>query len=175
LFAGALFLIMKRRKVWAVLGATEGLGPATIKYLLSRNQAVITLTHDDPTRLCDSLKAFTHHHGFIDILINNFAYALIDGLEKVTITSLEDQVNKSVYETLDIIKQVIPYMNPYSEKQVISIPPKPCILRDSGEPVYDERAEAVEKYCSGLEQELLTLDGKITYLASKGSRSLWRE
>ncbi len=161
---------MKRIKVWAVLGATEGLGPATIKYLLSRDQAVIALTHDDPTRLCDSLKSFTGRHGPIDMLIDNLAYGLIDGLEKASAARLEVQIEKNLHETLDLLKLILPYMVPCPEGQIISMPPKPCLFMDSGEPVYDERADAVEQYCSRLEKELLILDDKITYLAPKGTR-----
>jgi len=166
---------MKRIKAWAVLGATEGLGPATIDYLLSRDQAVIALTHADPIGLSDSLKAFTGRHGLIEILIDNLAYGLIDGLEKAPAAHLEAQIEKGLHETLAIVKLLLPYMAPCPEGKIISMPPKPCLFMDSGEPVYDERADAVKQYCSRLEKELLILDDKITYLAPKGTRSLWRE
>lgn len=166
---------MKPLKVWAVLGASQGLGPATIKYLLSRDQAVIALTHDDPGNLCESLNDFTDRHGQIDILIDNFAYGLVDALEKTAGAPFEAQIEKRLKETLYIIKLILPYMAPYPHGQIIGMPPKPCTLLDSGEPVYDERADAVEQYRSRLEKRLLTLDDKISYLAPKGNRTIWRE
>jgi NADP-dependent 3-hydroxy acid dehydrogenase YdfG len=166
---------MKKSKVWAVLGASEGLGPATIKYLLSRDQPVIALAHGNPAGLCDALNAFTSRHGLIDILIDNLAYGLIDGLEKTTAAHVEAQIEKNLLETLYTIKLVLPYMASCPEGQIIGMPPKPCVLMDSGEPVYDERADAVERYCTQLQKKLLTLDDKITYLAPKGNRSLWRK
>ncbi|MFT3855863.1 MAG: hypothetical protein QM733_24520 [Ilumatobacteraceae bacterium] len=166
---------MKRVKAWAVLGATEGLGLATIKYLLSRDQKVFAVPDSDPYRLCNSLKVFTDRHGPIDIIIDNLAYNLIDGLTETTAVYLEVQIEKSLRETLDVVKLILPYMAPGHEGQIISMPPKPCLLMDSGEPVYDERADAVQQYSSRLKQELLILNDKISYLAIKGTRSLWRE
>jgi hypothetical protein len=156
---------MKRVKAWAVLGAAKGLGPVTIKYLLSRNQAVLAVEDVDPMRLCDALKVFTGCHGPIDILIDNLAYNLVDDLTKTT--SFEVQIGKSLRETLDAVRLILPYMG--SGKKVVSIPPKPCLLMDSGEPVYDERSDAVQLYCNRLKKELLILDNKIAYLASKGT------
>ena len=37
---------MNLRKVWAITGAGDGLGPATVKYLTSRQQRVIALVED---------------------------------------------------------------------------------------------------------------------------------
>ncbi|MDR3712625.1 MAG: hypothetical protein P4L51_07410 [Puia sp.] len=169
---------MKKGKVWAVLGAGEGLGPATIRYLLSREQTIFAVKEGDPIRLCDSLKVFTGRYGPINILIDNLAYNLIDGLAMTTAHYLEFQIEKRLREVLETIRLILPYMVPGPEGQIISIPPKPYLFMDSGEPVYDERADAVQQYCSWLKKELLILDNKITYityLAPKGIGSLWRE
>jgi short-subunit dehydrogenase len=166
---------MKKNKTWAVLGASEGLGAATINYLLSRGQPVIALGHGEPSGLCKSLDAFTSRHGLINIVVDNLAYGLIDGLEKTTASHFEAHIEKRLLDTLYTIKLILPYMAPFPEGQIIGMPLKPCVLLDSGEPLYDERADAVEQYCTELEKELLALDDKITYLAPKGNRSSWRD
>jgi hypothetical protein len=144
---------MKRNKIWAVLGASEGLGPATIDYLLSRDQVVLVLAQDDPGELCDSLEAFTNRYGLIDILIDNLAYGLIDELHLSPNAKLEARIEKN----LAIIKSILPYMTPGPDGRIVGMPP------------------VEQKYCQKLEKALLTLDDKITYLAPKSNRSLWRK
>jgi hypothetical protein len=86
---------MKKNKLWAIAGASAGLGPATIKYLLSRQQTVIALTCDGQAEKelldlpsagleiaaislaekmvsCNCLRELTDRYGPIHTLIDNY-------------------------------------------------------------------------------------------------------
>lgn len=69
---------MNNPKIWLVLGATEGLGPAAVSYLLTNNQLVIPVDTSLQLPLADEIPHLTYPYGPLDFIINNSNYNLFN-------------------------------------------------------------------------------------------------
>jgi NAD(P)-dependent dehydrogenase (short-subunit alcohol dehydrogenase family) len=112
---------MNKNKLWAIAGASSGLGPATIKYLLSRQQTVIALTCDGQAQKklrempsenleiaaislaekrdsCNCLRELTDRYGPIHTLIDN-------------------------YRSIPMVELILPYLDKQEGRIVLAPPP----------------------------------------------------
>lgn len=179
---------MINSKVWIITGAMEGLGPAVVRFLLTKSQRVIALAPGElPVDLfsgyeneklyvlnidladeCISgqaMKRIVKDWGAADILINNCSYGLIDLLKGSSdIEDIETRKKDYLHRTLQTIRLVLPLMKAGKDGHIISLPPKTCLDKIEYNFLYAELAGAIESFSSSLNQKLSEMDKKLTII-----------
>ena len=179
---------MRISKVWIITGSTEGLGPAVVRYLLTRNQRVIALVPDnfsinlfsgyeseklhrlninldDKCTCKQAMKMIVKDWGAADMLINNCGYGLIDTLKSGSnILEIENEKEQYLDCTLQTIRLVLPFMKAGPKGHIISLPPKPCLDKLENNILYTVLAETLESFSNSLNQRLRVMDKKLTII-----------
>ncbi len=179
---------MKDRKVWVIIGATEGLGPATISYLLSREQIIIDvskglgpyidLASHRPDKLffvntkqgygapfISSMKSIKVQHGKIDIIVNNSAYYLLDTIKTEGSNKATELIESQIRDIGSLVRALLPFSKEKSGSRLINIPPRLC----STEEADPQRTAFMEKtrdaYLQALAEELSSANITTLFIA----------
>ena len=136
---------MKDPKKWLIWGATDGLGPAAVKYLRANKQMVVVDIKHLPAQL--------------DFMINNSNYHLFS---KGT-----PDIDTNVSTTMALLHTALPYLKP--DGTIINIPPQLC-LATVEDPVQKQQLQwEMDSFLSGLRRELQGLNRKL-YFIEPGER-----
>ncbi len=136
---------MKSKKVWFVTGASKGLGLTLVKQLLDQGYQVTATsrTADDLTRsvgivhlenflalavnlkseqsIADAVEKTISRFGRIDVVVNNAGYGLTGSLEELTDEEARDNFDINVFGSLNVIRQVIPYLRMQQSGHIFNI------------------------------------------------------
>ena len=135
---------METQKVWYVTGASKGLGLSLVKKLLdegyrvaatSRNlkqliEAVdvdsvnflpleVDLTNEDSVK--ESLEKTERIFRSIDVVVNNAGYGIGGTIEALTDEETRTNFDVNVFGTLNVIRQVMPYLRGQQSGHIINI------------------------------------------------------
>jgi NAD(P)-dependent dehydrogenase (short-subunit alcohol dehydrogenase family) len=133
-----------KNKVWFITGASKGLGLALVKKLLeagykvaatSRNigdlqQAVkadsktflpLAMNITDESSVEKGIKETVKQFGSIDVVVNNAGYGLAGALEELSDTETRENFNINVFGSLNVIRQVLPYLRKQQSGHVFNI------------------------------------------------------
>jgi NAD(P)-dependent dehydrogenase (short-subunit alcohol dehydrogenase family) len=179
---------MANPKVWVVMGATEGLGLAAIKYLVLKKQRVIALIVNDPGAshiyetmpenlqvvyvdtsnlqvLRKDLKKVIRQYGLIDFIINNSNYKLFDrsGEDSEHLQS-QNSITVNISETIALLKELLPYFRKHSIGSVINIPPQLCLATVNDKAEANRLTVTMEIFLKNLHKELKSLDCPLNFL-----------
>lgn len=178
---------MKNPKIWAVLGATDGLGNAAIKYLIANDQIVIAFITDyDPAnKLFEKIPDNLHlvrvkypskintnselaelmlRYGAIDFVINNSNYKLFNDSQSKSSRQIHKDVSKSVSDTAELIKAIIPYLRKLPKGNVINIPPQLCLAMIPDRENAKSLSAAMDLFLEKLHNQLREMDFGLTFL-----------
>lgn len=170
---------MNASKVWYVTGASQGLGLALVKQLLTNgyrvaatsrkaetlNQAVgvndpvlflplaVDLGNIDSIR--SSVKETLFHFGTIDVLVNNAGYGMAGTLEETDEQDIINILNVNVLATLNVTKIVLPVMRQQKSGYIINMGSVAGFVGAPGWSVYSATKAAIAAF-----SEVLALDVK---------------
>jgi NADP-dependent 3-hydroxy acid dehydrogenase YdfG len=170
---------MKKANVWLILGGSEGLGFAAVKYLAANRQSVIAVMDEAKSAHCpdnlsvissntqnlpNAIKALGFEHGSIDYIINNSNYKLFDQFTPGFEQHIETAVDAGLENTKAIMDSLLPFLRKYPRGNVINVPPQLCLMSVPEPAVADKLAGAMAEFLKILRQELEKLDCKLTFL-----------
>lgn len=175
---------MMNTKVWIVTGASQGLGLATVKYLLAKKQIVIATTRDK-NKFADltddnlevisldlnsdeAVRAAMHTiistYGQIDVLINNAGYGYVGAIEEASQQDIEQIMAINLYASIRMVRYVLPYMRAAHSGHIINLSSLAGFVGSPGFGVYNAAKFAVEGYSEALALELKDLGIKVTII-----------
>ena len=131
-------------KVWYITGASKGLGLALVKELLSQGFKVAATSRNiselsaavatdaqnflplavslaDEASVQSSIAKTIEHFGKIDVVVNNAGYGLTGALEELTDEEARGNFNINVFGTLNVIRQVLPYLRRQNSGHIFNI------------------------------------------------------
>eukprot|EP01132_Coremiostelium_polycephalum_P000625 gene625-775_t len=129
--------------VWVVTGASQGLGLALVKKLLSENYKVAGTTRnveslkkevgDHPnflalkTNLSDdqdvknTVKKVVDHFGRVNVLVNNAGYSVIGSIEEFTDEEARTNFDVNLFGALNFMRNVLPYFRAQKKGLIYNI------------------------------------------------------
>lgn len=145
---------MKNSKVWMIIGASEGLGPAAVRYLLSKQQTIVAvlkdtadtleipvdnqgtlylvyLTDENESSFSSVITGIVALHGKIDMLINNFGYSLMDVIKANGLDKAENLIAAAVMENGLLIRTIVLFLKKEPESRLINLPPRFCSMEET--------------------------------------------
>ncbi|XZF14114.1 hypothetical protein ACTHGU_20240 [Chitinophagaceae bacterium MMS25-I14] len=147
---------MNNPKVWLILGATEGLGPAAISYLLANNQLVIPVDTSERLPFSEEMAGFAAHYGPLDFVINNSNYNLFH--------DCTPDITGCVAMTVDVLRVLAYFLQREPRGSIINMPPQLCLATIS-DPVHGRLlSEQMDTFLSALRLKLETLDCGLHFL-----------
>jgi NAD(P)-dependent dehydrogenase (short-subunit alcohol dehydrogenase family) len=177
---------MKSQKTWLITGASQGLGLATIKYLLSRRQVVIATTRDvakfDATVLANpnlevialdltseiavqnAVELIALKYGKIDLLINNAGYGFAGAIEEASEEEISRVLAINVEATLRMTRYVLPVMRNAGCGHIINLSSASGLVSTPGFGIYNAAKYAVEGFTEALYHECRDLGIKVTLI-----------
>lgn len=178
---------MEQRKIWIITDASQGLGLATVKYLLSRHQQVIAITANkraffrktglnhprlevmglDLSSETEVEKAIAKIHrsfGQIDVLINNAGFGYLGAVEEASQEDISKVFEANVFSSLRMIRHVLPYMRNARSGHIFNLSIVGGITAFPGFGVYNATKSAMEGLSKALYGELAELGIKVTII-----------
>lgn len=177
---------MKENKIWLITGTSKGIGFATVRYLLSKNQTVIATTRNaeqfdkivsenpklevlnlDLTDEIAVKNAVTHiadKYGAIDMLINNAGYGFIGAIEEASEIEISKLLAINVEATLRVTRYVLPIMRKARKGHIIYLSSASGLVSSAGFGIYNASKYAVEGFSEALHHEVKDLGIKVTII-----------
>jgi|GEM_PF-3251448 len=178
---------MKKGKVWMIIGAAEGLGPATVRYLLSKQQTIIAVLKDTGETLeipadnpgilylvyfgenkdssfISMITGIVAIHGKIDLLINNLGYSLLDNIKAEGPDQAENIIEAAIIENGSLIRAVLLFFKKEPDGRLINLPPRFCAMEEV-DPKRRTFIESVrEKYSQALSKDFSNLNIEVKFI-----------
>ena len=178
---------MNNSKVWLVIGASDGLGAAAIKYLVAKKQIVVALVINDsaleqfydhePENLHtinievfniitieETLENITAKYGWINYIINNSNYQFFNRLKHKKFSQIKEEISANISATIGMIKSLLPFLNKEPIGHIINIPPQLCLATLPGRSNAELLTLSIDLFLKNLHDELLSLDCKLSFL-----------
>lgn len=147
---------MKESKVWLILGAGAGLGPAAVKYLRANRQVVIPVDTTAGLPAREALVKAASRCGRIDFIINNANYHLFNN-------GVRDTGN-DIMTTVSALKTLTPFLNKSPGERIINIPPKLCLATLTDQEEGGKLLQAMNDFLTELRVELQALNCGLHFL-----------
>ena len=168
---------MEAKKVWFVTGASKGLGLSLVRKLLQNGYRVAATTRNtqaliDEVGQCsdvflplevtitdnnDVKKAIEKtmaHFGQIDVVVNNAGYGQTGTLEELTDEEARANFDVNVFGTLNVIRNVMPYLRSQRSGTIFNISSVGGILGNfAGWGIYCSTKFAVAGFTEALAEE----------------------
>lgn len=173
-----------KTKTWLVTGASQGLGLATVKYLLSRGQRVIATTRNANTfdaelRANDQLEvvslditneaavknavaALADKYSAIDVLINNAGYGFAAAIEEASEEEIAKVMAVNFEASIRMTRHILPVMRKAGNGHIINLSSIQGVSSTQGFGIYNAAKYAVEGYTEALYHEVKELGIKVT-------------
>ncbi|WP_158797556.1 SDR family oxidoreductase [Pedobacter sp. L105] len=185
---------MDTQKVWYVTGASKGLGLALVKKLLedgyrvaatSRNlkqliEAVdvessdflpleVDLTSDESVK--ESLEKTWQIFKSVDVVVNNAGYGIGGTIEELTDSETRSNFDVNVFGTLNVIRQVMPYLRGQKSGHIINISSIGGFAGATGWSVYAASKFAIVGLSEVLAEDVKEFGIKVTVVMPGGFRT----
>jgi NAD(P)-dependent dehydrogenase (short-subunit alcohol dehydrogenase family) len=185
---------MQTQKTWFITGASKGFGLSLVKQLLSAGQQVaatsrninelvkavntnssnflpiqVNLADEDSVgcALHNTKKAF----GRIDVVVNNAGYGIGGSIEELTDKETRDSFDVNVFGTLNVIRNVMPYMRKQQSGHIINISSIAGIAPATGWAVYAATKFSVVGLSEVLAEDVKEFGVKVTVVAPGAFRT----
>lgn len=177
---------MENTKVWLVTGASQGLGLATVKYLLTRGHTVIATTRGSSkfdhsiaghqnlevlsldltseVAVSSAVSQIAAKYGRIDVLINNAGYGFLGAVEEATSAEIDQIMSVNVSAVLRMVRHVLPYMRSARKGHIINLSSIAGIVSAPGFGIYNASKYAVEGFTEAMSHELKDLGIQVTLI-----------
>ncbi|TRW27563.1 SDR family NAD(P)-dependent oxidoreductase [Flavobacterium zepuense] len=177
---------MKNNKIWLVTGASQGLGLATVKYLLSRQQTVIATTRNadafdstvrtnpllevisldltSETAVKDAVANIAAKYGGIDMLINNAGYGFAGAVEEAAEEEVAKVMAVNFEASIRMTRNVLPVMRKAGAGHIINLSSIQGLASTPGFGIYNAAKYAVEGFSEALYHEVKGLGIKVTII-----------
>jgi short-subunit dehydrogenase len=186
---------MDTEKVWYVTGASQGLGLATVKKLLSSGYRVAATTRNEeklsdavgvfdttrflpieiqiqnPDRIDESIQRTLWHFGRIDVVINNAGYGMAGTVEEITEQKIRDIFEVNILTTISVVKSVLPIMRKQRSGYIINIGSVAGFAGAPGWAVYSATKAAVAAFSEVLAMDVKEFGIKVTVVQPSGFRT----
>lgn len=172
------------KKVWLITGASQGLGLALVKHLLSQGQYVIATTRN-PTKfeqtglkdenlkivqlditsdsdVKEAVAGIMKKYGRIDVLVNNAGFGFIGGIEEATMDEIQDVIAINVLASVRLVQAVLPGMRAVKNGHIINLSSIAGLISSPGIGIYNLAKYAVEGFSESLNLEVQALGIKVT-------------
>ncbi|GAA4154251.1 oxidoreductase [Chryseobacterium ginsenosidimutans] len=177
---------MKNNKIWLITGASQGIGFAAIRYLLSKNQTIIATTRNvdafdkeviknpnlevisldltNETAVENSISYVAEKYGTIDLLINNAGYGFVGAIEEAYELDIAKVLSINVEVTLRMTRFVLPIMRKAGSGHIINLSSVSGLASSPGFGIYNAAKYAVEGLSEALYHEVKDLGIKVTII-----------
>ncbi|WP_284653468.1 oxidoreductase [Flavobacterium terrisoli] len=177
---------MKNNKVWLITGASQGIGFAAVRYLLSKNQTVIATTRDADTfdknviknpllevisldltneeNVEKAVSYVSEKYGTIDILINNAGFGFVGAIEEASEDEIAKVLSINVEATIRMTRYVLPVMRKAGSGHIINLSSASGLVSSAGFGIYNAAKYAVEGFSEALYHEVKDLGIKVTII-----------
>jgi short-subunit dehydrogenase len=177
---------MKNNKIWLITGASQGIGFAAVRYLLSRNQTVIATTRNadvfdkeviknpklevisldltNETEVENAISYVAEKYGTIDLLINNAGYGFVGAIEEADEIDISKVLSINVEATLRMTRYVLPIMRKAGSGHIINLSSVSGLASSPGFGIYNAAKYAVEGLSEALYHEVKDLGIKVTVI-----------
>ncbi|GAB2522889.1 oxidoreductase [Spirosoma aerophilum] len=177
---------MENKKVWFITGASKGFGLGLVNQLLQAGHAVaatsrsidglrqgvgrqsadfLPLSADlgNEISVSEAIHATVRQFGRIDVVVNNAGYGQLGSLEELTDEEARANFETNVFGTLNVIRQVMPYLRKQASGHVINISSIAGITGSfPGWGIYCATKFAVEGLSESLAAEVAPFGVKVT-------------
>lgn len=177
---------METKKVWFVTGASKGLGLTLIKKLLKEGFKVVATTRNteslikkignasetflplevnltDNSSVKQAVEKSIAHFGRLDVIVNNAGYAQTGTLEELSDEELRENFNVNVFGSLNVIRNVMPYLREQRSGHIFNISSIGGILGNfAGWGIYCSTKFAVAGFTEALADEIKGFGVKAT-------------
>ncbi|TSD66384.1 SDR family NAD(P)-dependent oxidoreductase [Inquilinus sp. KBS0705] len=185
---------MESKKTWFITGASKGFGLSLVKQLLAAGERVaatsrnlkslknavnnisdnflpleVDLADEDSVgcALHSTKKAF----GRIDVVINNAGYGIGGSIEELTDRETRDNFDINVFGTLNVIRNVMPYMRKQQSGHIINISSIAGIAPGIGWAVYAATKFSIVGLTEVLAEDVKEFGVKVTVVAPGAFRT----
>jgi NAD(P)-dependent dehydrogenase (short-subunit alcohol dehydrogenase family) len=177
---------MNNQKIWLITGTSQGLGLATVKYLLSRDQKIIATTRDadkfdaelrkhpnldvisldltSEIAVQNAVELIAAKYGRIDLLVNNAGYGFAGAIEEASEEEIAKVLALNVEATLRMIRYVLPVMRRNRAGHIINLSSASGLVSAAGFGIYNAAKYAVEGFSEALYHECKDLGIKVTII-----------
>jgi NAD(P)-dependent dehydrogenase (short-subunit alcohol dehydrogenase family) len=185
---------MDNKKVWFITGASKGFGLSLVKQLLDAGQ-LVAATSRNQQELIEAVNkqsnnflplqvslvnessvslALQHTYEFfgkIDVVINNAGYGIGGAIEELSDAETRQSFDVNVFGTLNVIRQVMPYLRKQRSGHIINIASIAGIAGATGWAVYAATKHAVVGLSEVLAADVKSLGIKVTIVAPGAFRT----
>ena len=134
---------MTHTKVWYITGASQGMGLALAKQLLSKghqvaatSRSLTALAHlssygdqflplevdlKDEESIAASIKQTADHFGGLDVVVNNAGYGLGGALEELTSDEINENFDVNFFAVVRVVQQALPHLRNQRSGHIINI------------------------------------------------------
>jgi NAD(P)-dependent dehydrogenase (short-subunit alcohol dehydrogenase family) len=146
--------IMEQRKIWIITGASQGLGLATVKYLLSRGQRVVaTARNRDDFHRKTGLR-----HPRLEVIGLDLSseQAVQKALQRIfrTYGRLDVLINNVPIGRRHMMRHILPYMRIARSGHIFNLSAKGGVTAFPGFNIYNATEFAVEGFSPSMRAEL---------------------
>ena len=185
---------MDNKKVWFITGASKGFGLSLVKQLLDAGQ-LVAATSRNQQELINAVSstnnnflplqvdlvnessvslALQHTYetfGKIDVVINNAGYGIGGAIEELSDDETRLAFDVNVFATLNVIRQVMPYLRKQRSGHIINIASIAGIAPGSGFAIYSAAKYAVVGLSEVLAADVKPFGIKVTVVAPGAFRT----
>lgn len=177
---------MKINKVWFITGASQGIGLATVKFLLSSRQTVIATTRTpdafdasmlenpnleviglditDDVAVRDAVEQIVTKYGGIDVLINNAGYGFAGAIEEASGEEVSKVLSVNAEAMIRVTRYVLPSMRKARKGHIINFSSIQGLASTAGFGIYNASKYAVEGFSEALHYEVRDFGIKVTII-----------
>jgi len=179
---------MENKKVWYITGASNGLGLALVKLLLSNGDKVaatsrnsnafnelaaaypdsflplaVDITSDASVK--QSIGQTVGKFGGLDVVVNNAGYSLVGSIEELTDREFRETIDVNLFGTVNVVRAAMPYFREQASGHFINISSNAGYIGFANAGSYNAAKFAVVGISEALAEEAKPFGIKVTVVA----------
>ena len=185
---------MSTSKVWLITGASKGFGLSQVKQLLAAGQRVAATSRSKETlqkavntsspdflplevelssekSVAAAVTAAHAYFGSIEVVINNAGYGIGGSIEELSDKECRDNFDVNVFGTLNIIRQVMPFLRAQRSGHIINIASIAGITARAGWAIYAASKFALVGLSEVLAEDVAAMGIHVTVVAPGAFRT----